>query len=102
MRSLWWYADIMRPKILHMFTTCFAQLFGCDFTSLWKTANQKRCHALLRAGKFAEVFEAYQYMADMTDETTKATFIDWSIGKFLVMLAIVQYSQYLTQVSCKN
>ncbi|OJA07541.1 hypothetical protein AZE42_08515, partial [Rhizopogon vesiculosus] len=58
----------------------FLQLFGCDFTSLWQTANQKRCHALLRAGKLAAVFEAYQYMVDMSDETTRASCLKWSIG----------------------
>jgi len=56
------------------------QLFGCDFTSLWQIANQKRCHALLRAGKLAEVFEAYQYMADMSDEATRASCLNWSIS----------------------
>ncbi|OAX39463.1 WD40 repeat-like protein [Rhizopogon vinicolor AM-OR11-026] len=58
----------------------FVVLFGCDFTSLWQTANQKRCHALLRAGKLAEVFEAYRYMTDMSDEATKASCLEWSLG----------------------
>ncbi|OAX39465.1 WD40 repeat-like protein [Rhizopogon vinicolor AM-OR11-026] len=58
----------------------FVVLFGCDFTSLWQTANQKRCHALLRAGKLAAVFEAYQYMVDMSDETTRVSCLKWSIG----------------------
>ncbi|OAX39466.1 WD40 repeat-like protein [Rhizopogon vinicolor AM-OR11-026] len=58
----------------------FVVLFGCDFASLWQTANQKRCHALLRAGKLAEVFEACQFMADMSDETTRADSLNWSIG----------------------
>ena len=68
-----------------MLSTCLVQLFGCDFTSLWQTANQKRCHALLRAGRLVEVFEAYQYMANMSDETTKASCLDWSIGKSSVI-----------------
>ncbi|OAX39467.1 WD40 repeat-like protein [Rhizopogon vinicolor AM-OR11-026] len=58
----------------------FVVLFGCDFTSLWQTANQKRCHALLRAGKLAEVLEAYRYMANMSDESMKASCLNWSIG----------------------
>jgi len=65
-----------------MLNILFLQLFGCDFTSLWQTANQKRCHALLRAGKLAEVFEAYQYMADMSDEATRANCLNWSISTF--------------------
>ena len=68
-----------------MLSTCFVQLFGCDFTSLWQTANQKRCHALLRAGRLVEVFEAYRYMANMSDETMKASCLDWSIGKSSVI-----------------
>ncbi|KAJ8585522.1 WD40 repeat-like protein [Rhizopogon salebrosus TDB-379] len=56
-------------------------LFGFDLKSLWQTANQKRCHALLRAGRLTEVFDAYRYMTDMSDETTKAsTCLDWSLG----------------------
>ncbi|OJA15990.1 hypothetical protein AZE42_13611, partial [Rhizopogon vesiculosus] len=52
----------------------------CDFNFLWQTANQKRCHALLRAGRLVEVFEAYQYMTDMSDEATKANCLDWSLS----------------------
>ena len=64
----------------------FMQLFGCDFTSMWQTANQQRCHALLRAGKIAEVFEACRYMADMSDESMKASCLDWTISKSSAML----------------
>jgi hypothetical protein len=66
---------------------CFAQLFGWDFTSLWKIANQDRCRALLRAGRLTEAHEAYKYMMDISDEATKASYLDWSIGKYSVMSA---------------
>jgi len=77
----WWYGT----EMLSMLSTCFVQLFGCDFASLWQSANQKRCHALLRAGRLVEVFEACRYMADMSDETMKASCLDWTIGKSSVM-----------------
>jgi hypothetical protein len=41
---------------------CSVQLFGWDLKSLWQTANQKRCHALLQAGRLAEAQAAYRYM----------------------------------------
>ena len=99
-RNLWWYVDV--TEILSILSTCFLQLFGCDFTSLWQTANQKRCHALLRTGRLVEVFEAYRYMAEMSDETTRAGCLNWSIGKFRIISPRLQYLPYLTQVSCKN
>jgi len=79
--------------ICSMLSMYFLQLFGCDFTSLWQTANQKRCHALLRAGRLVEVFDAVQFMADMSDEATKASFLDWSIGKCSAMSAKLQSSR---------
>ena len=78
--------------VFSVLSMCFLQLFGCDFTSLWQTANKKRCHALLRAGRLVEVFDAVQYMADMSDEAMKASFLDWSIGKYSVMSAKLQSS----------
>ncbi|OAX39581.1 hypothetical protein K503DRAFT_799531 [Rhizopogon vinicolor AM-OR11-026] len=54
----------------------FVVLFGCDLNSLWQTANQKRCHALLKAGRLAEVFEAFRYMADMSFMQELSTFRD--------------------------
>jgi len=96
MRTLQWYA--CATVMLSILFTCFLQLFGCDFTSLWQTANQKRCHALLQAGKLVEVLEAVRYMADMSDEATKASCLDWSIGKYSVILLRLQSSRYFTQV----
>ncbi|OJA09466.1 hypothetical protein AZE42_07148 [Rhizopogon vesiculosus] len=49
------------------------QLFGWDLKSLWKTSNQKRCLALLRAERLAEAHEAYRYMIDMSDEAMLAS-----------------------------
>ncbi|KAG2349765.1 hypothetical protein BDR05DRAFT_252598 [Suillus weaverae] len=53
-------------------------LFGWDLKNLWQTANQKRCSALLRAGRLGEALESYRYMMDMSDEITKASCLDWS------------------------
>ncbi|KAG2354099.1 hypothetical protein BDR07DRAFT_637059 [Suillus spraguei] len=47
-RSLSWYVDSCSRKY---FSCPIAQLFEWDLESLWKTANQKRCHALLFAGR---------------------------------------------------
>jgi hypothetical protein len=49
---------------------CALQLFGWDLESFWETANQKRCSALLQAGRLEEAHEAYRYMMDMSDEAT--------------------------------
>jgi tetratricopeptide (TPR) repeat protein len=61
------------------------QLFGWDLKSLWQTAHQKRCHALLQAGRLTEAHEAYRYMMDMCDEATTVNCSDWIIGKSLAM-----------------
>ncbi|KAG1787143.1 uncharacterized protein HD556DRAFT_1449071 [Suillus plorans] len=45
------------------------------------TANQKRCHALLQAGRLWEAIESYQHMMDVGDITTKADSLDWYTGK---------------------
>ncbi|KAG2108178.1 uncharacterized protein F5147DRAFT_800076 [Suillus discolor] len=40
--------------------TCdVVQLFGWDLKSLWVTAHQKHCHALLRAGKLQDAAKSY-------------------------------------------
>lgn len=56
----------------------FVVLFGWDLESLWQTANENLCHALLRAGRLPEALESYRYMMDMSDETTKANCHHWS------------------------
>ncbi|KAG0696209.1 hypothetical protein DFH29DRAFT_212618 [Suillus ampliporus] len=53
-------------------------LFGWDLKILWQTTNQKRCHALLQAGKLEEAVESYRYMMDMSDDSTKADCLHWS------------------------
>ncbi|KAJ8591160.1 hypothetical protein M405DRAFT_880653 [Rhizopogon salebrosus TDB-379] len=55
----------------------FVVLFGWDLKSLWQTANQKRCHALLQAGRLAEAHKAYRYMIDASDTVCCR---DWSIA----------------------
>jgi len=81
----------LTKSVTHSKYEDFVVLFGCDFTSLWQSANQKRCHALLRAGRLVEVFEACRYMADMSDETMKASCLDWTIG-FMQELSAFQGS----------
>ncbi|KAG2049768.1 hypothetical protein BDR06DRAFT_961027, partial [Suillus hirtellus] len=56
-------------------------LFGWDLKSLWLTAHQKRCDALLRAGELQDAVRSYQYMMDHIDKTTKASCLEWSKGK---------------------
>lgn len=56
----------------------FVVLFGWDLASLWMTANQKRCHALLQAGRLWEAIELYQHMMDVGHITTKTDSLDWS------------------------
>ncbi|KAG1731842.1 uncharacterized protein EDB91DRAFT_709100 [Suillus paluster] len=62
---------------IHSIYEDFVVLFGWDLKSLWQVANQQRYHALFRAGQFGEALEAYRYMMDMSDETTKAIFLAW-------------------------
>jgi hypothetical protein len=87
MRYLSWYVNVVQPNRLAHLTMCFVQLFGWDLKSLWKTANQKRCHAFLRAGRITEALESYRYMMDMSDEATKASCLNWSTGQFSVISA---------------
>ncbi|KAG1793190.1 uncharacterized protein HD556DRAFT_1527681 [Suillus plorans] len=53
-------------------------LFGWDLKSLWLTAHQKRCDALLLAGKLQDAVRSYRYMMDSIDETTRAICLEWS------------------------
>jgi hypothetical protein len=48
------------------------------------TTHQKRCQALLSAGKSDEALEAHNYMMDAIDEFAKASCLDWSNGKSLM------------------
>ncbi|KAG2367587.1 hypothetical protein BDR07DRAFT_1478931 [Suillus spraguei] len=58
-------------------------LFGWDLKSLWLTAHQKCCHALLQAGKLQDedVVKTYQHMMVLSDEITNADRLDWFNGK---------------------
>ncbi|OAX41551.1 hypothetical protein K503DRAFT_797882 [Rhizopogon vinicolor AM-OR11-026] len=48
------------PLTIHSMYEDFVVLFGWDLKSLWPTANQKRCHALLRADRLGEAVESYR------------------------------------------
>jgi len=86
MKYLWWCVHMVQPKMFFMLKcVMIVQLFGWDLQSLWQSANQKRCHALLMAGRLSEAHKAYRYMMDMSDEVTKASCLDWSNGKRSVM-----------------
>ncbi|KAG1793194.1 uncharacterized protein HD556DRAFT_525963 [Suillus plorans] len=52
-------------------------LFGWDLKSLWLTAHQKRCDALLLAGKLQDAVRSYRYMTDSIDETTRVICLEW-------------------------
>jgi hypothetical protein len=67
--------------IILFITEHLTQLFGWDLKSLWGEALQKRCHALLRAGKFQDAVKSYRYMMDNIDEKTKASYLEWSNGE---------------------
>ncbi|KAG1817504.1 uncharacterized protein BJ212DRAFT_1299062 [Suillus subaureus] len=59
----------------------FVVLFGWDLESLWKNANQRKCDALLRAGRLGEAVESHRYMMEISDEAMKASCLEWSTGK---------------------
>ncbi|KAG0698020.1 hypothetical protein DFH29DRAFT_124342 [Suillus ampliporus] len=63
---------------IHSKYDVFVVLFGWDLKSLWRTAHQNWCQALLRAGRLAEALKSYRYMMDRCDEATKASCLDWS------------------------
>lgn len=62
---------------IHSMYEDFVVLFGWDLKSLWQSANQQRCHALIRGGQYGAALESYRYMMDMSDEPTKAIFLAW-------------------------
>ncbi|KAG2337645.1 TPR-like protein, partial [Suillus weaverae] len=64
--------------IMLFITGCLVQLFGWDLKSLWQKAHQKRCDALLLAGKLQDAVKSYQHMMDTSDDITKAKCLDWS------------------------
>ncbi|KAG1817516.1 uncharacterized protein BJ212DRAFT_1269921 [Suillus subaureus] len=71
----------------------FVVLFGWDLESLWQNANKKKCDALLRAGRLGEAVESHRYMMDMSDETMKASCLEWSTGKSSLMSPGLQSSR---------
>lgn len=62
---------------IHSMYEDFVVLFGWNLKFLWQTVNKQRCHALLLDDQAGTAFEAYRYMMDMSDEPTKAIFLDW-------------------------
>lgn len=78
------------------------QLFGWNLKSLWQTANQYRCRALLKSGRLGEAMESHQYMMDMIDENTRARCLNWSTGRFSMMSPRLHPHRYYTQVSRKS
>ncbi|KAG2364291.1 hypothetical protein BDR07DRAFT_1402050 [Suillus spraguei] len=53
-------------------------LFGWDLDSLWQKVHQKRCDALLWAGRFPDAINSYRCMMDNIDETMKDSCLEWS------------------------
>ncbi|KAG2353052.1 hypothetical protein BDR07DRAFT_1465904 [Suillus spraguei] len=55
-------------------------LFGWDLKSLWLTAHQKKCDALLRVGRLQDVVKSYRFLVEMSDDK-KTDCLDWPNGK---------------------
>ncbi|KAG0703991.1 hypothetical protein DFH29DRAFT_1039962 [Suillus ampliporus] len=70
---------------IHSMYEDFVVLFGWDLKSLWRDARQKRCDALLLAGRLQEALESYRDMLDQSDEKTMACCLDWSNGNALYL-----------------
>ncbi|KAG1888599.1 hypothetical protein F4604DRAFT_2024111 [Suillus subluteus] len=77
---------------IHSKYQVFVVIFRWDLESLWKNANQKKCDALLCAGRLGEVVESHRYMMDMSDETMKASCLEWSTGKSSLLSSGLQSS----------
>ncbi|KAG2335862.1 hypothetical protein BDR05DRAFT_206006 [Suillus weaverae] len=69
---------LLSKSDIHAIYESLVVLFGWDLKSLWLTAHQKRCCALLWAGKLQEAVKSYRYMMVSSDEYTKANCLDWS------------------------
>ncbi|KAG2151591.1 uncharacterized protein EDB93DRAFT_1249232 [Suillus bovinus] len=69
---------LLHPTLLEPKLKIFTVLFGWDLDSLWETTNQRRCDALLLAGRVIEAVESFQYMMNMINEAGKGSCIEWS------------------------
>jgi hypothetical protein len=98
-RFSWWCVDIIQSTCLSCSAVCSVQLFGWNLKSLWQTANQKRCHALLRAGRLEESYEAYRCIMDTSDKTTTTSFRDWSRDWSISKSPIMSLVPILTRMS---
>lgn len=58
----------------------FTVLFGWELESLWQTANEKLCFALLKATTLGIAFESYRYAMDASDEATRAGLRAWILS----------------------
>ncbi|KAG2157922.1 uncharacterized protein EDB93DRAFT_1300539 [Suillus bovinus] len=72
-------------------------LFGWNLKSLWLTARQKRCDALLQADKLLDAIESYRFLMGDIDEKAKASCLQWSNGKSRVRN--VEHAVILTTIS---
>ncbi|KAG1878755.1 hypothetical protein C8R48DRAFT_830519 [Suillus tomentosus] len=74
-------SNLLSKSHIHEIYENLVVLFGWDLKSLWLTAHQKRCDALLWAGTLQDAVRSYHYMMDNIDKTTKASCLEWSKGK---------------------
>ncbi|KAG2134884.1 uncharacterized protein EDB93DRAFT_1331178 [Suillus bovinus] len=70
--------DSLSKSNIHEIYEDLVVFFGWDLKCLWQKANQKRCDALLRAGKLQDALKSYQHVMASSDETTNADCFDWS------------------------
>jgi hypothetical protein len=85
-----------------LITECLVQLFGWDLESMVLTTHQKRCQAFLSAGKTDEALEAHNYMMDAIGESAKASCLEWSNGKFSVVLLAAYHTYPLFNQNSRN
>ncbi|KAG0705636.1 hypothetical protein DFH29DRAFT_996722 [Suillus ampliporus] len=80
-------SDFSSTMAIHSTYEDLVVLFGWDLKSLWQNAHQKWCDTLCRAGRHEEALKSYRYTMSMSDESTKASCIDWSNGKSGVLMS---------------
>ena len=60
---------------------CNGQLFSLHLDSLWQTANQNWCDALLRRDRVITAIRSYRYMVDKVDEAARTNCLEWSTSE---------------------
>jgi len=63
---------------------CKRQLFSLHLDSLWQTANQNWCDALLRRDRVIAAIETYRYMVDIVDEAARTNCLEWSTSEYFI------------------